>query len=102
MPEQVFDDGKATYFRFAAGSAAPAIFSITPDAGESIVNFAVRGPYTVVEQIAPQFVLRHGKEVTIIFNDAYAVPTPGADAPKPRAPKKKCGLFGCKSMEAKP
>ena len=102
VPEQVFDDGKATYFRFAAGSAAPAIFSITPDAGESIVNFAVRGPYTVVEQIAPQFVLRHGKEVTIIFNDAYAVPTPGADAPKPRAPKKKCGLFGCKSMEAKP
>jgi len=102
VPEQVFDDGKATYFRFAAGSAAPAIFSITPDTGESIVNFAVRGPYTVVEQIAPQFVLRHGKEVTIIFNDAYAVPTPGADAPKPRAPMKKCGLFGCKSMEAKP
>jgi type IV secretion system protein VirB9 len=102
VPEQVFDDGKATYFRFAAGSAAPAIFSITPDAGESIVNFAVRGPYTVVEQIAPQFVLRHGKEVTIIFNDAYAVPTPGADAPKQRATKKKCGIFGCKSMEAKP
>lgn len=102
VPEQVFDDGKATYFRFAAGSAAPAIFSITPDAGESIVNFAVRGPYTVVEQIAPQFVLRHGKEVTIIFNDAYAVPTPGTDAPKQRQTKKKCGLFGCKSMEAKP
>ena len=102
VPEQVFDDGKATYFRFAAGSESPAIFSITPDAGESIVNFAVRGPYTVVEQIAPQFVLRHGKEVTIIFNDAYAVPTPGADAPKQRATKKKCGIFGCKSMEAKP
>jgi type IV secretion system protein VirB9 len=101
VPDQVFDDGKATYFRFAAGASAPAIFSITPDAGESIVNFAVRGPYTVVEQIAPQFVLRHGKEVTIIFNDAYAAPTPGADAPRARA-KKKCGLFGCKSMEAKP
>ena len=56
VPEQVFDDGKATYFRFAAGASAPAIFSITPDAGESIVNFAVRGPYTVVEQVAPQFV----------------------------------------------
>jgi type IV secretion system protein VirB9 len=101
VPEQVFDDGKATYFRFAAGASAPAIFSITPDAGESIVNFAVRGPYTVVEQVAPQFVLRHGKEVTIIFNDAYAAPTPGADAPRER-PKRKCGLFGCKSREAKP
>lgn len=101
VPDQVFDDGKATYFRFTAGSATPAIFSITPDAGESIVNFAIRGPYVVVEQVAPQFVLRHGKEVTFIFNDAYAAPTPGADAPKARA-KKKCGLFGCKSREAKP
>lgn len=102
VPEEVFDDGKATYFRFAAGSSAPAIFSITPDTGESVVNFAVRAPYTIVEQIAPQFVLRHGKEVTIIFNDAYAVPTLGADAPRQRATRKKCGLFGCKSMEAKP
>jgi type IV secretion system protein VirB9 len=101
VPEQVFDDGKSTYFRFATGASAPAIFSVTPDAGESIVNFAVRGPYTVVEQVAPQFVLRHGKEVTIIFNDAYAVPTPGPDAPRERA-KKKCGFFGCKSTEAKP
>lgn len=102
VPEQVFDDGKATYFRFAPGTSAPAIFSITPDAGESIVNFAVRGPYTVVEQIAPQFVLRQGKEVTVIFNDTYTPPAPGADAPKQRAATKKCGLFGCKSMEAKP
>lgn len=94
VPEQVFDDGKATYFRFAAGAPAPAIFSITPDAGESIVNFAIRGPYTVVEQIAPQFVLRSGKDVTFIFNDAYAAPTPGADAPKKREKKKKRGLFG--------
>lgn len=100
VPEQVFDDGKATYFRFAAGSSTPAIFSITPEAGESIVNFAVRGPYIVVEQIAPQFVLRQGKEVTIIFNDAFTTLTPGADAPRQRATKK-CGLFGCRSKEAK-
>ena len=101
VPEQVFDDGKATYFRFAAGASAPAIFSITPDAGESIVNFAVRGPYTVVEQVAPQFVLRHGKEVTFIFNDAYSAPTPGADAPRQRA-QKKCRRSICKPREAKP
>lgn len=94
VPEQVFDDGKATYFRFAENTPAPAIFSITPDAGESIVNFAVRGPYTVVEQVAPQFVLRSGKDVTFIFNDAYKAPTPGIDAPKRREKKKKRGLFG--------
>ncbi len=102
VPEQVFDDGKATYFRFATGTSTPAIFSITPDSGESIVNFAVRGPYVVVEQVAPQFVLRQGKDVTFIFNDAYAAPTPGADAPKPRTKKKKCGLFGCGSKKDTP
>jgi type IV secretion system protein VirB9 len=89
VPDQVFDDGKATYFRFATGTSAPAIFSVTPDTGESIVNFAIRGPYTVVEQVAPQFVLRQGKEVTVIFNDAYAPPAPGADAPQERSKKKK-------------
>jgi type IV secretion system protein VirB9 len=94
VPEQVFDDGKATYFRFASGTSTPAIFSITPDTGESIVNFAVRGPYIVVEQIAPQFVLRQGKDVTFISNDAYAAPTPGADAPRQRSKKKKRGLLG--------
>ncbi len=93
VPELVFDDGQATYFQFAESGATPAIFSITPDAGESIVNYAVRGPYIVVEQLAPQFVLRQGKDVTFIFNDGYVVPTPGADAPKER-PKRKRGLFG--------
>ncbi len=102
VPEQVFDDGKATYFRFAPGSSAPAIFSITPDTGESIVNFSVRGPYTVVEQIAPQFVLRQGKEVTIIFNDGYTAPALGPDAPKERVTGKKCRKSGCKLKEAKP
>ena len=92
VPEQVFDDAKSTFFRFAAGVPTPAIFSIAPGAGESIVNFAVRGPYVVIEQIAPQFVLRQGADVTYIFNDAYVVPTPGIDAPKPRVKPKKSGL----------
>ncbi len=94
VPEQVFDDGKATYFRFAPGTSTPAIFSITPDAGESIVNFSVRGEYVVVEQTAPQFVLRQGADITHIFNDGYSIPTPGADAPKARAKRKRGGLGG--------
>ena len=92
VPEQVFDDAKSTFFRFAAGVPTPAIFSIAPGAGESIVNFSIRGAYVVIEQIAPQFVLRQGAEITYIFNDAYVVPTPGVDAPKPRVKSKKSGL----------
>ena len=50
----------------------------------------------MVEQVAPQFVLRQGKDITYIFNDAFALPTPGADAPKQRTKgkRKKGGLFG--------
>ncbi len=92
VPEQVFDDAKSTFFRFASGVPTPAIFSIAPGAGESVVNFSVRGSFVVIEQIAPQFVLRQGADVTYIFNDGYVAPTPGVDAPKPRAKPKKSGL----------
>jgi type IV secretion system protein VirB9 len=96
VPEQVFDDGKSTFFRFIPGTSTPAIFSMMPGTGESIVNFSVRGPYVVVEQVGPQFVLRQGSDVTYIFNDAYVVPAPGFEAPKARE-KRKRGLFGRKS-----
>ena len=93
LPEEVFDDGNATYFRFAKDTPTPAIFVLSPDAGESLVNFAVRGPYVVVEQVSPKLVLRQGKAVTNIYNDGFRAATPGANAPTPRATKKR-GLFG--------
>lgn len=93
VPEEVFDDGHATYFRFAKDMPTPAIFVVSPDAGESLVNSAVRGPYVVVEQVGQKLVLRQGKAVTNIYNDGFRAATPGANAPTPRATKKR-GLFG--------
>lgn len=89
VPEEIFDDGKSTYFRFATGVATPAIFTIAAGAGESLVNFAVRGPYVVIESLAPQFVLRQGDAVTRIYNDKYQTPLPGPNAPSPREPAEK-------------
>ena len=93
LPEEVFDDGTLTYFRFAKDTPTPAIFVINADASESIVNFAVRGPYVVVEQISEKLVLRQGKAVTNIYNEGFRAVIPGANAPALRA-KKKRGLFG--------
>jgi type IV secretion system protein VirB9 len=93
-PEEVFDDGTSTYFLFPKDTPTPAIFVDTPDAGESLVNFAVRGPYVVVEQVSPKLVLRQGKAVTTIYNDAFRAPTPGENAPVRRTKPKKRGLFG--------
>jgi type IV secretion system protein VirB9 len=93
VPEEVFDDGNATYFRFAKDTPTPAIFVIATDGGESLVNFAVRGPYVVVEQVSQTLILRQGKAVTRIFNDGFKAVSLGVNAPAPRA-KKKRGLFG--------
>jgi type IV secretion system protein VirB9 len=96
VPEEIFDDGKATYFRFAEGAATPAIFTISPGAGESLINFAIRGPYVVIESLAQQFILRQGEAVTRIYNDKFVVPVPGPNAPQPRETKekKKRGFLG--------
>jgi type IV secretion system protein VirB9 len=93
LPSQVFDDGVSTTFRWPAGVDAPAIFFRRPDGGESVVNFSYKGDAIVVHQIAREFILRNGKEVTTIFNDGFVEIDRGPDAPKPRS-KKKGGLFG--------
>ena len=70
-PAQVFDDGRRTYFAWPPQAATPAIFAVTADGTEGLVNSGVRGGYTVVDQLAGRFVLRNGKQVTTVVNQAY-------------------------------
>ncbi|CAN7250381.1 TrbG/VirB9 family P-type conjugative transfer protein [Phenylobacterium sp. LjRoot225] len=70
-PSRIFDDGEMTYFEWPPQSAAPAIFAVAGDGSESMVNYAVRGPYVVVQQLAPRFVLRNGKQVATVVNGGY-------------------------------
>jgi type IV secretion system protein VirB9 len=70
-PARVFDDGRMTYFAWANQASAPAIFAVTADGKESLVNYDVRGAYTVVEQLAPRFVLRNGKQVATVTNQGF-------------------------------
>lgn len=93
LPSRVYDDGSSTYFEWPVGVDAPAIFERRPDGGESIVNFSYRGDAIVVHQIAPEFILRNGREVTRIFNDGFVAAARGPEAPQPRK-QKKGGLFG--------
>jgi type IV secretion system protein VirB9 len=74
QPARVFDDGRQTYFEWRPDNAVPAIFAVTPDGAENLVNYAVRGSYTVVEQLAPRFILRNGKAVATVINQAYPGP----------------------------
>lgn len=75
-PLRVYDDGKQTYFHWAAGAATPAIFTVGADKRESVVNFTVKGDAVVVDRLAQQFVLRLGRNVTRITNDGFKAPAP--------------------------
>jgi type IV secretion system protein VirB9 len=93
VPDEIFDDGRYTFIRFAENLETPAIFAVTGAEDENLVNSNLRGKYIMVDRVAGQIVLRHGKLVTRLFNEAYAAPEPGPNAPKQR-PRKKRGFLG--------
>ena len=69
-PAQIFDDGHMTYFEWRPDVSTPAIFAVSADGSESLVNYVVRGPYVVVDQISARFELRDGKQVATVVNQA--------------------------------
>lgn len=93
VPEEIFDDGRYTFIRFADNLETPAIFAVSGAEDENLVNSNLRGKYVMIDRVAGQIVLRHGKLMTRLFNEAYVTPEPGPDAPKPR-PRKKRGFLG--------
>ena len=69
-PSRVFDDGRSTYFAWSESILSPAVFVVGPDGDERLANYAVKGRYVVVDQVAARFVLRNGKAVATVVNDA--------------------------------
>jgi type IV secretion system protein VirB9 len=91
IPSRIFDDGRVTYFAFAATAEYPAIFAVDPDGREAVVNIAIRQGFVVVDRLASAFVLRQGRESTRIINDGYHVA--GLDGVGPKPAKRHRGLF---------
>lgn len=71
LPIRVFDDGSATYFKFADNSEYPAVFAVDSDQKEATVNVSQRDGMLVIDRLAPAFVLRLGAQVTQIINDGF-------------------------------
>lgn len=73
-PSHVFDDGEFTYFTFSGNKDIPAIFHVSENKQESIVNSHIdpKMPGTVVvHKIARQFYLRYGDAVVGVYNEAF-------------------------------
>ena len=84
VPLRIFDDGASTYMRWADGIETPAVYALNADNTESIINYANRGDYLVIEQVARAFVLRRGTQKVTLYNDAYHVQGLDDQSPKPR------------------
>jgi type IV secretion system protein VirB9 len=82
LPTRVFDDGRATYFTFADSSDYPAILALDGKK-EVMVNSSMRDGFVVVDQLAPAFILRRGKDSTTIINQGWREPAPGPLSPVP-------------------
>jgi type IV secretion system protein VirB9 len=70
-PSLVFDDGRFTYFRFANNREIPTIFAISPGGEEERINFGMEGDLAVVQRMGRRFVLRLGKAVVGVWNEAF-------------------------------
>jgi type IV secretion system protein VirB9 len=84
IPSRIYDDGTSTYFEWPNGVATPAVFAVSGDGQESVVNFIMRGQTMVVERVSPGFILRNGGQETFVSNDGWLEPVAGPDAPKIR------------------
>lgn len=73
-PVKAFDDGRFIYLTFARNSEMPAIYVVSPDGKEGLVNTHIdpsRPNTIVVEKIARHLVLRKGGAVACVFNESY-------------------------------
>lgn len=71
VPSLVFDDGRFTYFRFANNREIPTIFFISPNGEEARINFEMEGDLAMVQRMGRRFVLRLGKAVVGVWNEAF-------------------------------
>lgn len=70
-PHSVYDNGKVTTFAFVGNQEMPAIYIENSDGSESLVPKSVDGNLALVHAIGRKFILRRGRDVLCVFNEAY-------------------------------
>lgn len=71
-PTQVWDDGRHTYFRFAASARQPAIFKADARGRERSVNWTQQGDVVRVRGLSRDWTLRIGEEAVCVRRGAEA------------------------------
>ncbi len=78
QPSEISDNGRFTVLRFPANQPLPGIYQVDAGGTESLASFDVRGEFVVLHAVAPQWRLRHDRQVLCLYNlafDPYGVTT---------------------------
>ncbi|MBK5570012.1 P-type conjugative transfer protein VirB9 [Ensifer sp. SSB1] len=70
-PQSVYDNGKITTFAFIGNQEMPAIYVENSDGSESLVPKSIDGNLVLIHAISRKFILRRGRDVLCVFNEAY-------------------------------
>ncbi len=74
LPQQVYDDGTATFLSWPSDVPMPAILVKDEEGTEGPVNFAVRGDVIVLDGVPEEIILRSGDEYARLVNNGSSAP----------------------------
>jgi type IV secretion system protein VirB9 len=72
-PDGAYDNGTFTYLRFAANKEIPAVFEVTADQSESLINLHFDGDQMVLHGVFKRLVLRLGDAAVGVWNEGWSV-----------------------------
>ncbi len=71
-PTAAWDDGETTYFRFSPNTALPAVYLVSEDGTETLMNKHFPETYTMaIQTIGKKFIFRKDGVFTCIYNESY-------------------------------
>ncbi|GAA0271879.1 P-type conjugative transfer protein VirB9 [Alteraurantiacibacter aestuarii] len=80
LPEQIYDNGEATFLAWPVGEAMPAILVKDAQGTEGPVNFVVRGDVIVLDLVPTEIILRSGEAYARLVNNGPVQTRGGASA----------------------
>lgn len=72
LPQEIYDNGEATFLTWPEGRAMPAILLMDHEGNEGPVNYAVRGDVIVLDLVPGEIVLRSGDDEARLINQGDA------------------------------
>lgn len=72
LPQEVYDNGEATFLTWPEGRSMPAILLMDHEGNEGPVNYAVRGDVIVLDLVPGEIILRSGNDEARLINQGSA------------------------------